>query len=150
MKILCQSRLSKADHVYLIYVMLQQQLSHLNGRKFDRAMFKLPNICVCLRLVLCCEHDHSYDFLWLLLVACIVLLYNVYTWEAESLGQIADPCALWKVSSGAEIIVLQSAQIQKEDIYLKFPGGPSISHYWSNQFFRKGQFNLSAYTFTSA
>jgi hypothetical protein len=29
----CQSRLCKADHAYLTYLMLQRQLSHLNGRK---------------------------------------------------------------------------------------------------------------------
>jgi hypothetical protein len=32
---LCQYRLCKADHVYLTYLILQWQLSHLNGRKLD-------------------------------------------------------------------------------------------------------------------
>jgi hypothetical protein len=31
----CQCRLCKADHAYLTYLMLQRQLSHLNGRKLD-------------------------------------------------------------------------------------------------------------------
>jgi hypothetical protein len=35
MQVHCQSRLCKIDHVYLTYVMLQRQLSHLNGRKLD-------------------------------------------------------------------------------------------------------------------
>jgi hypothetical protein len=30
-----QSRLCKADHAYLTYLMLQRQLSHLNGRRLD-------------------------------------------------------------------------------------------------------------------
>jgi hypothetical protein len=30
-----QSRLSKADHAYLAYLMPQRQLNHLNGRKLD-------------------------------------------------------------------------------------------------------------------
>jgi hypothetical protein len=34
-QILCQSRLCKAGHAYLMYLTLQQQLSHLNGRKVD-------------------------------------------------------------------------------------------------------------------
>jgi hypothetical protein len=34
-QVFCQSRLCKADHVYLTYLMLQRQLSHLNGRKLD-------------------------------------------------------------------------------------------------------------------
>jgi hypothetical protein len=32
---LCQSRLCKADHAYLTYLMLQREVSHLNGRKLD-------------------------------------------------------------------------------------------------------------------
>jgi hypothetical protein len=33
--IFCQYKISKADHAYLTYLMLQRQLSHLNGRKLD-------------------------------------------------------------------------------------------------------------------
>jgi hypothetical protein len=36
MYVLCQSRLCKAKHTYLIQLMLQRQLSHLSGRKLDR------------------------------------------------------------------------------------------------------------------
>jgi hypothetical protein len=35
MQVLCQCRLCKADHVYLMHLILQQQLSHLNCRKLD-------------------------------------------------------------------------------------------------------------------
>jgi hypothetical protein len=38
-QVLCQSRLCKADHVYLTYLMLQRQLSHLNSRKLARLQF---------------------------------------------------------------------------------------------------------------
>jgi hypothetical protein len=34
-QVLCQYRLYRADHAYLTYLMLQRQLSHLNGRKLD-------------------------------------------------------------------------------------------------------------------
>jgi hypothetical protein len=34
--VLCPSRLCKAEHAYLTYLMLQRQLSHLNRRKLDR------------------------------------------------------------------------------------------------------------------
>jgi hypothetical protein len=34
-QVLCQSRLYRADHAYLTYLMLQWQLSHLNGHKLD-------------------------------------------------------------------------------------------------------------------
>jgi hypothetical protein len=33
--VLCQYRLYRGDHAYLTYLSLQQQLSHLNGRKLD-------------------------------------------------------------------------------------------------------------------
>jgi hypothetical protein len=35
-QVLCQSRLCKANHAYLTYLMLQRKLSHVNGRKLDR------------------------------------------------------------------------------------------------------------------
>jgi hypothetical protein len=41
LQILCHSRLCKADHIYLTYLMLQRQLSHLNGRKLDHCQVKL-------------------------------------------------------------------------------------------------------------
>jgi hypothetical protein len=57
--------------------MLQRQLSHLNNCKLDHYHVKASSIfCVSLRLVLCYEHVHSHDFVWPLLVSCIILLYN--------------------------------------------------------------------------
>jgi hypothetical protein len=35
-QVLCQSRLWEADDVYLTYLMVQRQLSHLKSRKLDR------------------------------------------------------------------------------------------------------------------
>jgi hypothetical protein len=34
-QVLCQYRLCRADHACLTHLMLQRQLSHLNGRKLD-------------------------------------------------------------------------------------------------------------------
>jgi hypothetical protein len=34
-QVLCQYRLCETDHAYLTYLMLQRQLSHLNGRKLE-------------------------------------------------------------------------------------------------------------------
>jgi hypothetical protein len=53
---LCQYRLCKADHSYLTYLILQRQLSHLNGRKLDRRQVYAPYIFyVWLRLAPCCS-----------------------------------------------------------------------------------------------
>jgi hypothetical protein len=54
-----QYRLCKADYVYLIYLMLQRQLSRLNGRTLDRRqvsasyIFEAVEIEVTLRLYPC-------------------------------------------------------------------------------------------------
>jgi hypothetical protein len=34
-QILCPSRICKADHAYFSYLMLQRQITHMNGRKLD-------------------------------------------------------------------------------------------------------------------
>jgi hypothetical protein len=74
-QVFCQYRLCKANHVYLTYLMLQRQPSHLNGRKLDRLQVYASYIFYAQHcLVLRCEHVLSYDFVWLLLVACIILL----------------------------------------------------------------------------
>jgi hypothetical protein len=41
-QVLCQSRLCKADHVYLTYLMLM--FSHLNGRKIDHRQIEASYI----------------------------------------------------------------------------------------------------------
>jgi hypothetical protein len=53
------------------------QLSHLNGRKFDHCEVWASCIfCVWLHLVIYREPVHAHDFVWLLFVACTILLYN--------------------------------------------------------------------------
>jgi hypothetical protein len=47
----------------------------------------------------------------------------------ESQVQLADWCAPWKFTSGAENLVLQVLQFQKVDVCRKFPGRASGSHY---------------------
>jgi hypothetical protein len=84
MQILCQYRVCKADHVYLTYLMLQRQLSHLNGRKLDPYIFY-----VWLHLVLYREHVHSHDFVWL--VACTILLYSRIRLEGWKLCAYCGP-----------------------------------------------------------
>jgi predicted DNA-binding helix-hairpin-helix protein len=34
-QVLCQNRLYRADHAYLTYLMLQRELSQMNGLKLD-------------------------------------------------------------------------------------------------------------------
>jgi hypothetical protein len=58
----------------------------------------------------------------------------VYIQKVESHVQIVDQCAPWKISSGAENLVLQ-AQFQEVGVCHKLLGGASIGHYWSNQCF---------------
>jgi hypothetical protein len=62
-QVLRQSRRCKGDNLYLTSFMLQQQLSHLIGRKLDRRQVQASYIfCVWLRLVLFGEYLHSHDF----------------------------------------------------------------------------------------
>jgi hypothetical protein len=74
-QVLCPYRLYTADHAYLTDLMLQWQLSHLNGLSLTATKFK-PLFSVWLHLVLYREHVHFHDFVWLLLLACTTLLYN--------------------------------------------------------------------------
>jgi hypothetical protein len=80
---LCQSRLCKADHAYLTYLMLQRQLSHLTAEGVTAAKFKPHIFYVWLHLLLCCEYVHSHDFVWLLHVACPILLYDCIHMEGR-------------------------------------------------------------------
>jgi hypothetical protein len=90
----------------------QWQLNHLNGHKFDHHQVSASHIFyVWLHLVLYGEYVHSDDFLRLVPVACTILLYNhVYIWKVESRVQIADQCAPWKISNGAQNLVLHVLQ----------------------------------------
>jgi hypothetical protein len=73
-QVLCQYRLYRADLTYLTYLMLQRQLSHLNGRTLNHSEVQASYI-FWLRLVLYHERVHSHVFIRLL-VACTILLYN--------------------------------------------------------------------------
>jgi hypothetical protein len=105
MQVLCRSRLCKAYHVYLLYLILQQQLSHLNSPKLDQSQDS-DIFYVWLCLVLNHEHVISHDSVWLQFVACTILLYNRIHMEGWKLWKIADRCAPWKISNGAEILIL--------------------------------------------
>jgi hypothetical protein len=86
----CQYRLCKADHAYLTYLMLQRQVSHLNGHKLDHAKFE-HLIFSMSGIALSCTANMFilmilYDF-WLL--PTII----VYIRKVESRVQIAERCA---------------------------------------------------------
>jgi hypothetical protein len=49
--------------------------------------------------------------------------------------QFADRRVPWKIANSAENLVLQALQFQQTGICRKFPGGTSISHYGSNEYF---------------
>jgi hypothetical protein len=103
MQVLCQSRLCEVHHVYLTYLMLQWQLSHLNSRKLDRHKVSAWYIfCVWIRLIRCC-YLILYDFCLLPAQFCLIIMYIQ---KDESCVQILDQCTPWKVSSGAENLVL--------------------------------------------
>jgi hypothetical protein len=110
-QILYQSRLCKADHAYLTYVMLQRQLSHLNGRKLTATKFK-PLIFSMSGFALSFTANKFilmilYDFCLLSSKLCYII---VYIGKVGSRVQIADRCAPWKISSGAENLVLYALQ----------------------------------------
>jgi hypothetical protein len=94
------SRPCKVDRAYLTYLRLQRQLSHLNAGKLDLRQVQASYIlCVCLHFVLCCELAYSHDFLWLLFVALIILLYNRMNrkgWKPSDLPIYIS--VLWKVN----------------------------------------------------
>jgi hypothetical protein len=66
-----------AKQIMSILLMLQQQLRYLNGCKLNHSQVKDSYVFyVWCCLVLCCEHVYSHDFVWLLLVACTILLHT--------------------------------------------------------------------------
>jgi hypothetical protein len=90
-QVLCQYRLWKTDHTYLMYLMLKRQISHLNCRKLDHRQVQASyTFYVWLRLVLYYEHVHSENFIWRLLIACTILLSNRIRRKVESRVQIFD------------------------------------------------------------
>jgi hypothetical protein len=50
-------------------------------------------------------------------------------WNVESHIQFAGWCALWKVTSGVETIVLQALQFLKVGVCCELPGRKGISYY---------------------
>jgi hypothetical protein len=77
---LCQSRLSTADHA-LSLVAPATTVVCLTAAKFR----PLNISCVGVHLVQCCENLHFRDFVWLLLVACVILFYNYICTEVWKL-----------------------------------------------------------------
>jgi hypothetical protein len=78
--------------------------------------------------VQCCEHLHFHDFVWLLLVASIILLYNhtrIYTEVWKSYANRESVCAL-KTSDGAGNFVLQ-AELNQVKVTLPLTVGQSVS-----------------------
>jgi hypothetical protein len=76
-----------------------------------------------------CIFTILYDHCLLHAQFCYVIINIQYL---ESHVQLADQCALWKFTNGAENLVLQELQFQKVDICSKFPGAASISYYLRN------------------
>jgi hypothetical protein len=52
----------------------------------------------------------------------------VHLWTVESHKQIADLRAPWKISNGAENLVLHTLQFEDVGVRRKFPGGTSRNH----------------------
>jgi hypothetical protein len=76
MPALCQYTLCKADHPILRILCYNGSLVTWTVVSSTTAKFKPLIFSVWLRLVLQCEHVHSHAFVWLLFVACTILLYN--------------------------------------------------------------------------
>jgi hypothetical protein len=130
-KFVCPYRLSKADHAYLTYPILQRQLSHLNGREIDNRQIQVSYILhVWLRLILYREHVHSPGIKWLLFVVCMVLFYTNKHMESWK------PCAYCGLLCTLENFqwcrehCFVGAAIFKVGVCWQFPGGKTICHYW--------------------
>jgi hypothetical protein len=106
MQVVCQSRLCTADHVYLTYLMLQRQLSHLNATEFKPHIFSMPGFTL--------SFIANMFILVILYAFCLLPAHFcyavVYIWKVDSCMQITDWCAPWKISSGMENLVLQAVQ----------------------------------------
>jgi hypothetical protein len=73
-QVLCQSKLCKADHVQLTYLMLLKQFSHLNDRKLHHSQVYIMYAWLC---HVWCKYIHSHKFVRLLFVLCTILFYNL-------------------------------------------------------------------------
>jgi hypothetical protein len=74
----------------------------------------------------------------LCLLPALFLYIVIYVRNLESHMQIADRCAPWKVSNGAQNPVLQALQFQQLGFCRKLSGGTGIGHYRPNQCFHEG------------
>jgi hypothetical protein len=106
-QIFCQSRLCKADHAYLTYLMLQRQLITWTDISFTTAKFN-PLIFSVYGIALFYTVNMFilmilYDFCMLPTHFCYII---VYTRKVESCMQVADRCAPWKIFSGVENLLL--------------------------------------------
>jgi hypothetical protein len=105
-EVLCCSRLFKADHAYITYLLLNRQLSHLNCRKTDHRHNSAWPYTVNMFILMI-----LYDLCLLPAHFCFII---VHMRKVESRVQIADRCAPWKISSGAESLVFQALQFKSE------------------------------------
>jgi hypothetical protein len=110
--------------------MLQLQLSHLKGLSLTTAKFK-PLIFSMSGFVL--SYPANMFILMILHDFCLLpaqFYYAVvYIQRVESRVQITDRRSPCKISNSAENLVLQALQFQEVDVWSKFPGGASTSHY---------------------
>jgi hypothetical protein len=82
----------------------------------------------------------SYDFCVLPPWFCYEI---VNVWSFEKHVQIADQCAPWKSATGVENLVLHALHLKKIRVCLKLSSMAVISHYWPNECFVEGYFNVS-------
>jgi hypothetical protein len=113
-QVLCQSRLRRADHAHFNHLMLQNSLinwtvvSLTTTSKFKPIIFFMSGFALSyttnmfILMIL-------YDFCLLPAQFCYII---VYTGKVESCVQIADRCAPWKISNGAENLILQIAVLR--------------------------------------
>jgi len=59
-------------------------------------------------------------------------------WNFESHMQFAGMWAAWKVTNGAENLLLQALLFQKMGVGRALSGGACVTNYWSNEHFVEG------------
>jgi hypothetical protein len=109
-QVLCQYRLCKTDHVYLISICYSGSLDawtvvSLTTAKFKSLIFSVSGFALSYTanmLIL----TILYDFCLSTAQFCYII---IYIWNVSHV-QIADRYAPWKISSGAENLVMQALQ----------------------------------------
>jgi hypothetical protein len=74
------------------------------------------------------RHVHSDDFISFMLVACTIYCIIVHTGKVESCVQIVETCAHWKISHGAENLVMQEISFEQVDIYRRSQWPRGLGH----------------------